>query len=340
MPLRQWMLRITAYADRLEKDLEALDWPEGIKKLQRELDRPERGGGGRFLHWPASAATESARLTSSSGRPIAAKSGFPQKPGDDVLRIYTTRPDTLFGATYMVIAPEHPFVARLTTPEQQTAVESLLASRPPARATCDRHGAGQRRRPASSPARTRSIPVNGEPVPIWIADYVLCGLRHRRDHGRAGARRARLRVCPAVRPADRRRRRSGRQRRRRSRERCWPASSASPSDGVVDQLRRVQRPADRRLQAADHGRSGQARAWAARRSTTSCATGSSAGSGSGASRFRSCTSWTPTASRPGCVRAGRREATCRSICRTWTTSSRTAAPSRRWPRRRRSGCTR
>ncbi len=100
------------------------------------------------------------------------KTGFPRKPDDDVLRIYTTRPDTLFGATYMVIAPEHPFVERLTTPEQRCQREDVLRGRPRARATSIAPSWPRKRR-ASSPAATPINPVNGEPMPIWIADYVL-----------------------------------------------------------------------------------------------------------------------------------------------------------------------
>jgi leucyl-tRNA synthetase len=175
LPLRQWMLRITAYADRLEKDLEPLDWSEGIKKLQRdwigrsvgaEVDfyvgqaasLPEQGtGGGQFEAW------KSAR----------AKSGFPKKPGEDVLRIYTTRPDTLFGATYMVIAPEHPFVARLTTPEQKAAVDAYVQA---AASKSDRDRQDVNKKKTGVFTGSHAInPVNGQPVPVWVADYVLWG---------------------------------------------------------------------------------------------------------------------------------------------------------------------
>ncbi len=99
-PLRQWMLRITAYAERLEEDLDGLDWPEGIKLLQRNWIGRSTGAEVDFFlgHGDAFAAWSAARN----------QQGYPRKPADDVLRIYTTRPDTLFGATYMVIAPEHP----------------------------------------------------------------------------------------------------------------------------------------------------------------------------------------------------------------------------------------
>ena len=159
MPLRQWMLRITAYADRLEKDLEGLDWSRRHQGAAAQLDRPQHGGGSRFLHRPRSPRRngKSCQQTEfDAWRSTRGRAGFPRKPGDDVLRIYTTRPDTLFGATYMVIAPEHPFVERLTTPEQAARGRSLLRSRPRARATSTAPS-WPKKRPASSPAAMRSI---------------------------------------------------------------------------------------------------------------------------------------------------------------------------------------
>jgi leucyl-tRNA synthetase len=193
LPLRQWMLRITAYADRLEKDLDALDWSEGIKKLQRdwigrsvgaEVDffvgqassLPGQGSGFRVQ---GSGTQESGARSQESGREFQAwksaraKSGFPKKPGDDVLRIYTTRPDTLFGATYMVIAPEHPFVPRLTTPEQKGAVEAYVQA---AASKSDRERQEVAKKKTGVFTGSYAInPVNGQPVPVWVADYVLWG---------------------------------------------------------------------------------------------------------------------------------------------------------------------
>jgi len=105
LPLRQWMLRITAYADRLEQDLDSLAWPESVKQMQREWIGRSKGAEVDFFHG-SQAQYEPWRAT-------RAASGFPRQPGDEVLRIYTTRPDTLFGATYLVIAPEHPLGAAL-----------------------------------------------------------------------------------------------------------------------------------------------------------------------------------------------------------------------------------
>lgn len=174
LPLRQWMLRITAYADRLENDLAPLDWPEGIKKLQRdwigrsvgaEVDfyvgrasgRPEKNAADEFANW----------------KTTRAKSPFPKKAPDDVLRIYTTRPDTLYGATYMVIAPEHPFVARLTIPEQKASVEKYIQA---AANKSDRERQEVTKTKTGVFTGSHAInPVNGQPVPVWVADYVLWG---------------------------------------------------------------------------------------------------------------------------------------------------------------------
>jgi leucyl-tRNA synthetase len=163
MPLRQWMLRITAYADRLDKDLDPLDWSDGIKLLQRNwIGRSTGaevdffiGGEDKFAAWKAARA----------------ESGFPRKADDDVLRIYTTRPDTLFGATYMVIAPEHPFVENLTVHGQQAAVKAYCetASR---KSDLDRTELAKEKTGVFTGSYAIN-PVNGREVPIWIADYVL-----------------------------------------------------------------------------------------------------------------------------------------------------------------------
>lgn len=163
MPLRQWMLRITAYADRLENDLDSLDWSEGIKALQRNwIGRSTGaevdffvGASGRFTDWQA-------------GR---RETGFPRKPDDDVLRIYTTRPDTLYGATYMVIAPEHPFVERLTTSAQRSAVRAYCDSAA-RKSDLDRTELAKEKTGVFTGSFAIN-PVNHDPVPIWIADYVL-----------------------------------------------------------------------------------------------------------------------------------------------------------------------
>lgn len=163
MPLRQWMLRITAYADRLEKDLEGVDWPEGIRKLQRDWIGRSTGAEVDFY------IGDAARMDGwKASRKV---SGFTEKPGDDVLRIYTTRPDTLFGATYMVIAPEHPFVARLTTVPQKPEVDAYIQK---AASRSDRDRQDDKKTKTGVFTGSYAInPVNGEKIPIWIADYVL-----------------------------------------------------------------------------------------------------------------------------------------------------------------------
>ncbi len=163
IPLRQWMLRITAYADRLENGLDALDWPDSIKALQRNwIGRSTGAEVDFYLGSPD---------LYNAWKADRAQTGWPARPGDDVLRIYTTRPDTLFGATYMVIAPEHPFVERLTTAAQQSAVTAYCAAAA---------GKSDLERTELTKSKTGVFtgsfainPVHGQPIPIWIADYVL-----------------------------------------------------------------------------------------------------------------------------------------------------------------------
>ncbi|MFT5527117.1 MAG: leucyl-tRNA synthetase [Pirellulaceae bacterium] len=163
MPLRQWMLRITAYGDRLEEDLKTVNWSAGIKKLQQDwIGRSTGAEVDFFIGDPAKLdAWKTAR----------AASCFPRKPADDVLRIYTTRPDTLYGATYMVIAPEHPFVGRLTSAEQAAVVTEYCEN---AASKSDRERQEDKKEKTGVFTGSYALnPVNGEPVPIWIADYVL-----------------------------------------------------------------------------------------------------------------------------------------------------------------------
>ena len=162
IPLRQWMLRITAYADRLERDLETLQWPESIKQMQRDWIGRSVGADVDFYIGP--------RAEYADWKANRARDGYPRKPGDEVLRIYTTRPDTLFGATYMVVAPEHPFVQRLTTPGQQAAVEAYCAR---AAARSDRERQEDKEKTGVFTGSYAINPVNDEEVPVWIADYVL-----------------------------------------------------------------------------------------------------------------------------------------------------------------------
>lgn len=141
-PLRQWMLRITKYAQRLIDELEPLDWPESIKALQR--------------NW--------------IGRSEGAEVTFDVEGND--ITVFTTRPDTLFGATYMVLAPEHPLVSEITTAENKDAVEAY-AKACASKSDMDR-GLDKEKTGVATGAFAIN-PVNGEKIPVWIADYVMMG---------------------------------------------------------------------------------------------------------------------------------------------------------------------
>ncbi len=155
-PMKQWMLKITAYAERLLKDLEKVDWPEKTKEGQRNwIGRSE----GMVVRFAIHGHQEQKLLQE-----------ILQKPLQETLEVYTTRPDTLFGCTFMVVAPEHPCVAKITTTEQKSAVEkyvqqSLCKSEVNRKADTEKTGVFT--------GRWVINPVNGEKLPIWIADYVL-----------------------------------------------------------------------------------------------------------------------------------------------------------------------
>lgn len=163
LPLRQWMLRITAYADRLEKDLDDLDWSDSVKRLQRNWIGRSTGAEVDFFVGERS-AYELWRKSQDQG-------DFPRDPNPDVLRIYTTRPDTLYGATYMVIAPEHPFVERLTTAEQKDAVQSYCDA-VAHKSDLERTDLAKEKTGVFTGSYAIN-PVNDQEIPIWIADYVL-----------------------------------------------------------------------------------------------------------------------------------------------------------------------
>jgi leucyl-tRNA synthetase len=165
MPLRQWMLRITAYGDRLLHDLEGLDWSPGIKKLQADWIGRSTGA---EVDFPLVASAEFANWKSARSA-----NAFPASAPEDVLRVYTTRPDTLYGATYMVIAPEHPFVPKLTTEAQSQAVKKYCEA---ASFKSDRDRTeGDKKKTGVFSGSYAINPVTGKPIPIWIADYVLIG---------------------------------------------------------------------------------------------------------------------------------------------------------------------
>ncbi len=169
-PLRQWMLRITKYAERLLDDLEGLDWPEPIKLMQRNWIGKSTGAevifplatkwtvdGNRWLHRERGISASDVSLDT-----------FP-----DAVRVYTTRPDTLFGATYMVLAPEHPLVEQIATDDRRAEVSAYVEA--------SRHRSDLER---TTDTKVKTgvwtgayaiNPVNGREVPIWVADYVLMG---------------------------------------------------------------------------------------------------------------------------------------------------------------------
>ena len=145
-PLRQWMLRITAYAQRLIDELDALDWPEGIKLLQR--------------NW--------------IGRSEGARVVFDlANDPESSIEVFTTRPDTLFGATYMVLAPEHPLVDRITTEEQREDVANYQKACS-TKSEMERGELNKGKTGVSTGAFAIN-PVNNSQIPIWIADYVMMG---------------------------------------------------------------------------------------------------------------------------------------------------------------------
>ncbi|MEM9658590.1 MAG: leucine--tRNA ligase, partial [Planctomycetota bacterium] len=174
IPLRQWMLRITAYAERLERDLDGLDWPESVKTLQRNWIGRSTGAEVDFYIGPDGSPVDPADEAGDSFRDWQSereRTGWPAKPGTDALRIYTTRPDTLFGATYMVVAPEHPFVDRLATAACAAEVEDYC-QQAAAKSDLDRTELAKEKTGVFTGSYAVN-PVNGQPVPIWVADYVL-----------------------------------------------------------------------------------------------------------------------------------------------------------------------
>ncbi|KGR75081.1 leucine--tRNA ligase [Ureibacillus sinduriensis] len=142
-PMKQWMLRITDYADRLLEDLEDLDWPESLKEIQR--------------NW--------------IGRSEGAEITFKVKDYDKQFNVFTTRPDTLFGVTYVILAPEHKLAADITAPEQKEAVETYL-EQVSLKSDLERTDLAKVKTGVFTGSYAVN-PINGKEVPIWIADYVL-----------------------------------------------------------------------------------------------------------------------------------------------------------------------
>lgn len=142
-PLRQWILKITAYADRLIQDLDLIDWPESLKKLQ--------------INW--------------IGKSEGANVSFKIKGFEEEITVFTTRPDTLFGATFVVLAPEHPLVEKITSTSQTAVVKAYQNM---AAAETDLYRTELNKDKTGVYLGTDAInPVNGKPIPIWISDYVM-----------------------------------------------------------------------------------------------------------------------------------------------------------------------
>ena len=240
----QWYLRITNYADEL-LDFTGIDWPDPIRIMQ--------------TNW--------------IGRSTGAEVVFETAPsahhaGGEELRVFTTRPDTLFGATFMVLAPEHPLVATLTAPERRAEVEAYVAATA-AKTEIDRLST-DREKTGVAHRRRRDQPGQRRADPDLRRRLRAGRLRHRRDHGRPGPRRARLRVREEVRAADRQRRHAqGRRPRRRARGGLRRAHRRRGHG----QLGPVHRSPGGRGVARDRRLAGGARARARRRSPTACATG-------------------------------------------------------------------
>ena len=146
--LRQWMLKITEYADRLLDDLQELDWPEKVKKMQAE--------------W--------------IGRSYGAEVDFTLEGREDKITVFTTRPDTLYGATFLVLAPEHPMVQKICTDAQREKVEAYI-SMAANKSNVERMAVNDKDKTGEFTGAYAINPLNGEKCAIWISDYVLA------DHG-------------------------------------------------------------------------------------------------------------------------------------------------------------
>ncbi len=180
-PMRQWMLRITKYADRLERDLEALDWPESIKLMQRNWIGRSEGAVVAFRVAADQSRDRKGAVSADQSRErkgvVSADQSRDRMEGipsnDNLIEVFTTRPDTLFGATYMVLAPEHPLVERITTDAQRQAVRAYCAA---ALQRSDMARTAEAKEKSGVFTGSYAInPVNDEAIPIWVADYVLMG---------------------------------------------------------------------------------------------------------------------------------------------------------------------
>ncbi len=189
-PLKQWILRITKYAERLLADLDGLQWPEPIKLMQRNWVGKSTGAEVLFPLADSWAIEDGVwiRVESSKFKVQSSKNGVSARTadatkaeasggslgdGDEVIRVYTTRPDTLFGATYVVLAPEHGLVERVTAAERRAEVDAYVAA---ARQKSDMARTAESKQKTGVFTGGYAVnPVNGHKIPIWVADYVLTG---------------------------------------------------------------------------------------------------------------------------------------------------------------------
>lgn len=144
-PLRQWILRITAYAERLIQDLDLIDWPDSLKKLQ--------------INW--------------IGRSVGAKIDFAESSTKDKITVFTTCPDTLFGVTFLVLSPEHPLLSKVVAPQEKASVEAYLKVSA-SKSDLERTDLAKEKTGVFTGAYALN-PVTGDKIPVWVADYVLMG---------------------------------------------------------------------------------------------------------------------------------------------------------------------
>jgi leucyl-tRNA synthetase len=180
--MRQWMLKITAYAQRLLDDLDGLDWPEGVLEMQRQWIGRSEGAQVRFQ-----------------------VQGHEDAGAEGSFVVYTTRPDTLFGATYCVLAPEHALVDRVTTADRKAEVDAYVDAAKN-RSDMDRQVAAEKEKTGVFTGAYAINPVNGKPIEVWVADYVLATYgtgaimavpaHDARDH--AFARKFNLEIIPVI----------------------------------------------------------------------------------------------------------------------------------------------
>ncbi len=179
----QWYLKITAYAERLLAGLDTTDWPDGVKQQQRNWIGRSEGAEVTFAVEPTPVrpsptlpkreGEEFASTDTGDSSPLRFGEGGEERAERGSITVFTTRPDTLWGATFLVLAPEHPLVDALTTDEQQSAIRAYV-TRAGRETEMDRQAEGREKTGVFTGAYAEN-PVSGERVPIWIADYVLMG---------------------------------------------------------------------------------------------------------------------------------------------------------------------